>query len=197
MALSIWEKNNFQKFLKSISVNINLYCLFQCWWLPCSLLSCWCSIFSVKNNPPAEPCNYVWLRYQYVFSVSAILSLYWKLFTNKLILLSREFIVNYCEIYQILCVGGYIREYIKTFWKTKQCFLYLSTLFYNSQQLFLYVTVTYLGNINSLWPLYTSISNLTFHINLSHVTRTICISLFPWDWQRTTFSQNGNEKSKL
>ena len=76
--------------------------MFQCWWLPCSLLSCWCSIFSVKNNPPAEPCNYVWLRYQYVFSVSAILSLYWKLFTNKLILLSREFIVNYCEIYQIL-----------------------------------------------------------------------------------------------
>lgn len=128
MALSIWEKNNFQNFLKSISVNINLYCLFQCWWLPCSLLSCWCSIFSVKNNPPAEPCNYVWLRYQYVFSVSAILSLYWKLFTNKLILLSREFIVNYCEIYQILdtmCWRIYKRIYKKLIGKQNNAFIFI------------------------------------------------------------------------
>ena len=30
--------------------------------------------------------------------------------------------------------------------------------------------VTYLGNIDSLWPLYNSLSNLTFLINLGHVS---------------------------
>ena len=43
--------------------------------------------------------DYVGLGYQYVFSLSTISSLYWKLLTNKLILLSREFICNYYEIY--------------------------------------------------------------------------------------------------
>ena len=46
--------------------------------------------------------------------------------------------------------------------------LYFTTL---SNHIFLCVTMlsTYLGNIDSLWPLYNSLSNLTFHINLSPV----------------------------
>ena len=60
-------------------------------------------------------------------------------------------------------------------------YIYVSTLLYNSQQPYILMcyNVTYHGNIDSLWPLYNSLSNLTFLINLSHVRIKVNPLYFP------------------